>query len=115
MSRILEFRTSWPYVRSVERAEVIIPEPQVKISRPWVIVVETGQIGYVDHFKVDGRVGIRLVDPETGKDLPIPYDQAPHWTQEQRDLVPHELSLVRGQYRAAVASELPKQAEGYMP
>ena len=71
--------------------------------RAWV-VLEDGRVGYIDHYKSDGRFGVRPVDKNTGLHYP---NISAHWTMEQRLKVPEELALSFGQMRAATDDEMP--------
>lgn len=74
--------------------------------RAWVVINADGRCGYVDHYKQDGKFGIRPVEFATGRHYPNPSQ---HWTNEQRLKVPEELALTLKDFRAAEEHEIPVQ------
>jgi hypothetical protein len=99
------------FKKAIERVKVMIdppPEatPKVPLSlayRCWVVMAD-GRVGYIDHYKSDGRFGVRPIDPKTGKHLLNPSE---HWPMEDRERVPEELSLSLKEFRAAESDEIP--------
>ena len=79
------------------------PSASVKY-RAWCIVLSDGRVGYIDHYKSDGKFGVRPVDLETGLHFPNPSQ---HWTNEQRLKNPEELALALKDLRAAQDHERP--------
>lgn len=84
--------------------EASTPGPEVKY-RAWVKIPD-GRVGYIDHYKADGRFGVRPVDFDTGRHFP---NTSQHWTNEQRLKVPEELALKIGDIYAAGDDEIPAQ------
>jgi hypothetical protein len=80
------------------------PDPSVKYLA-WVVMADK-RVGYIDHYKKDGRFGVRPVDFNTGLHFPNPSQ---HWTNEQRLKVPEELSLRLNEFEAADDAERPAQ------
>jgi hypothetical protein len=95
-----------PFVPVV--GEPTAPDKTV-LYRAWVIINEDGRVGYIDHYKQDGKFGVRPVNFDTGLHYPNPSQ---HWTNEQRLKVPEELSLYLREFRAAEAEEIPTMYRG---
>jgi hypothetical protein len=79
-----------------------MPSQDVKY-KAWV-VLNDGRVGYIDHYKRDGKFGVRPVDKETGLHFPHPSE---HWPNQERLDHPEELALSIGDFRAAADEELP--------
>jgi hypothetical protein len=73
------------------------------IYRAWVIL-DDGRVGYIDHYKSDGRFGVRPVNRETGLHYPNP---SRHFTDDQKLEIPEELNLRLQDFRPAIEDELP--------
>jgi hypothetical protein len=73
------------------------------MRRAWVILAD-GRVGYIDHYKNDGKFGVRPVEFETGMHYP---STSAHWTDAQRNAVPEEFALSINQFRGAHLSEIP--------
>lgn len=73
--------------------------------RAWV-VIPYGRVGYIDHYKSDGRFGVRPVNPETGLHY---LNRSEHWSEAQRADFPEELSLSIAEVRAATTDEIPRE------
>lgn len=84
------------------------PDKKTVLYKAWV-VMEDGRVGYVDHYKQDGRFGVRPVSFDTGLHYPNPSQ---HWTNEQRLKIPEELSLYLREFRAATQEEIPPMYRG---
>lgn len=81
------------------------PDPNVRF-KAWCVVLSDGRVGYIDHYKTDGRFGVRPVDLNTGLHYPNPSQ---HWTNDQRLKIPEELALSLKEIRAAEDNELPPE------
>lgn len=94
----------WPFVKRVHDPRTLLhPSAEVLKPRHWVVLPD-GRVGYVDHHKRDGYMGVRPVHQDTGEDLPNP---APHWTDEQRKAIPEEVAVRQEHTRDAAKHELP--------
>ena len=74
--------------------------------KAWCVILIDGRVGYIDHYKTDGRFGVRPVDFMTGRHFPNPSQ---HWTNDQRLKIPEELALSLREIRAAEDYELPAE------
>ena len=72
--------------------------------KAWVVLLADDRIAYIDHYKSDGRFGVRPVNPRTGEHLP---NTAEHWPIEDRLKVPEELSVSMMEFRPAELDEIP--------
>jgi hypothetical protein len=89
----------------MERIPPVGMDPgRVARYRAWV-VLEDGRVAYIDHYKADGRFGVRPVDPATGQHYQNP---SPHWSEVDRKRYPEELGLSLAQFRAATMEEIPQ-------
>lgn len=92
-------------VRSLPKIKVE-PAPHRSFRRVWVKILADDRVGYIDHFKWDGKFGVRPVRFQTGEHYPNPSE---HWTEAQRLAHPEELALSLEQFRAATQAEIPAQ------
>ena len=79
--------------------------PRDITRRAWVVISRDGRVGYIDHYKSDGRFGVRPVQMD-GRWYPNP---SPHWTEEQRNAMPEELALALREFTAAADSAIPQR------
>ena len=79
-----------------------VPDESV-IYKAWV-VLQDGRVGYIDHYKQDGRFGVRPVNIMTGRHY---LNTSAHWTPDQRLDVPEELALQLHEFRAAQRDDIP--------
>ena len=93
------------FAKEVERpkiANATSPDASAK-RRAWV-VLEDGRVGYIHHYKIDGKFGVRPVGYDSGLHYPNPSE---HWTEAQKLEVPEELALTIRDFRAAKDEEVP--------
>jgi hypothetical protein len=83
--------------------EASMPDKTTVRSRAWCVLIADGRVGYIDHYKTDGRFGVRPVDAR-GRHYPNP---SRHWTNAQRLATPEELSLSLRELRAADDDDIP--------
>lgn len=79
------------------------PPPTVK-QLCWVIILKDDRVGYIHHYKTDGKFGVRPVHFKFGTHFPSPVA---HWTEEERLKHPEELALTLRDFRPAEADEVP--------
>lgn len=87
------------------------PAPVANAAKPpegikhkaWV-VIEDGRVAYIDHYKINGKFGVRPVGFDSGLYYPNPSE---HWTEAQRMEIPEELALSVREFRAATDEEIP--------
>lgn len=91
-----------PAVPKPKEANATAPDSSAK-RRAWV-VLEDGRVGYIHHYKIDGKFGVRPVGFESGLHYP---NTSEHWTHEQRMTIPEELALTIREFRAATDLEIP--------
>ena len=72
--------------------------------RAWVVIIADGRVGYIDHYKSDGKFGVRPVGFHSGKHYVNP---SPHWSVEERANHPEELALSIQELRSASKDEIP--------
>ena len=80
------------------------PDDSVRY-RAWVLMHD-GRVGYIDHYKSDGKFGVRPVVFETGLHYPNPTQ---HWTNEKRLANPEELALTLSDFVAAPVNQIPAE------
>ena len=91
--------------KAIERIQPIGENPgRIARWRAWV-VLQDGRSAYIDHYKQDGRFGVRPVQMDSEKHYPNP---SPHWSEADRIRYPEELSLAVGEFRAATMDEIPR-------
>lgn len=96
--------TSKPPMPEAHKAPVLEPPQQVKYLA-WVRLPD-GRCGYIDHYKTDGKFGVRPVDFVSGLHYP---NTSTHWSMEDREKIPEEIVLRVGELRPAEVSEIPAQ------
>jgi hypothetical protein len=79
------------------------PGTEIKM-RAWVVLLSDNRVGFIDHYKADGKFAVRPVNFETGRYYP---NTSQHWTNEQRLKVPEELALALHDFRAAESGDIP--------
>lgn len=108
----------WPFVRKVPKitigdlgiyAEHRLPQAfdeAIRYKR-WVVVVvhDPNILGVVDHIKPNGQLGVRPVDPKTGKYW---LNSSMHWALPDRIRIPEEWALYEDEVRNAFEKEIPK-------
>ena len=72
--------------------------------RQWVVIHTEGRIGYIDHYKSDGKFGVRPVNFADGRHFP---NTSQHWSNADRLKIPEELALTMKEFRAAEDTEIP--------
>jgi len=88
----------------IEDTNILLPfDPDIRYKK-WIVIRDTGQVAVIDHYKSDGRIGVRPVDPVTAAYLP---NSSKHWSWEDRLRIPHELALTPGKIREASEDEIP--------
>ena len=75
------------------------------LYRAWVLMKD-GRVGYIDHYKSDGKFGVRPVMFETGLHYP---NTSKHWTNEKRLANPEELALTLSDFVAAPLHLIPAE------
>lgn len=110
----------WPFVRKVPKitigdlgiyAEHRLPQEfdeRIRYKR-LVIIKEPNILGVVDHVKGNGQLGVRPIDPKTGRYWP---NSSNHWTWPDRLRFPEEWALYEDEVRNAFESEIPKIVRG---
>jgi hypothetical protein len=83
--------------------------PDATCMRKCWAVTKDGRVGFIDHYKEDGKFGFRPVNFNTGRYYPNPSQ---HWTNEQRLKVPEELAVTLRDLRPAEMSEIPAMYRG---
>lgn len=93
MSKIYEFKASWPFIKAKEPAEIKQPETQPGFAPADLerVTLPDGRKGVIHHEKSDGKVGVRPIDAN-GRYLLNPNT---NWKRADRVAIPEEYAFSR--------------------
>lgn len=86
-----------------EDAPLIPSMPGAEVMRRAWVVLSDERVAYIDHYKADGKFGVRPVDSD-GRHY---ANTSEHWSEAQRCAVPEEFALSVNQFRGANMMEIP--------
>jgi hypothetical protein len=101
-SRLSRTSSPAPYIEAI--GEGTQPDKDLMRFRAWVVINADGRVAYIDHYKSDGKFGVRPVNFSTGRHFP---NRTQHWSNEVRLKIPEELALSIREFRAAEDLEIP--------
>ena len=99
------FSLGWRKPRISERIEPAGDTPRRGAKWLCWVIVPDGRVGYIDHYKTDGRFGVRPVQRDSGLHYPHP-DRS--WPEADRIAYPEELAVEFEYLRAAKMDEVPR-------
>ncbi len=84
-------------------------DERIRFQR-WVVVKEPNIVGVVSHVKPNGQLGVRPIDPKTGRYW---MNSSEHWSIQDRLRIPEEWALYEEEVRNATEKEIPKVVREY--